>query len=634
MLAAAALRKTVHGATEFGGSLAEAIHVHAEMVTVHPRKLVSVIIPTRDRADVLGRAVRSVLDQTWPDLEVIVVDDGSSDGTGTVVTGFADERIRLVRREGHIGAGAARNEGIRRARGDWIAFLDSDDEWVPTKLARQMARLKADRTGATVVYCQAELDDALTRRRFVVRLLPHEGDTFDYLLAGWSPPTTSIFMVARAALLASGGFDLTFPCGEDYDLWLRLARGGNRFLVVDRPLVIKHEGAWPRITSNPVARRRGFELLDRRWGPVIESRLGRRARRRWRSRARARIDHAHSLQAREAVRAGNRRVAWAHCVAMVLGLPRSARHLVRGLVYTLVGWPAAATLERLQTSLREKGRRWQAAGGTHASLVPPSPSAFLRPPTGFSRRRDGSTLPMTLPSDWMEALVVAAEASRWAGISYAVVGSLGIAVSQGLDFQPVRRPSGGAEGGLLRDLDVFLLGPDEARDRFKTFLAARWSRSRPMIDVVPIYHDQIHFSAGGVTLRYRDISVPLEPRLFEIFEVPIAGLRIPVLHPGTHLHMMGQNPLFRKTRWNIRCLARAPRGDLSLPIFPESSFRGFHRFKRIKVQQHYARYAALRLREELYTRELDGSRDLVVRAKRLLRQRCPQTIQFLRQRLG
>ena len=599
----------------------------AGIATVQAPKLVSVVIPTRDRADVVGRAIHSVLDQTWPDLELIVVDDGSTDGTETVVAGFADRRIRLIR-GGKAGAGAARNEGIRRARGDWIAFLDSDDEWAPTKLARQIARLRADETRGTVVYCQVELDDTLTRRRFTIRLAAYEGDTFSHLLAGWSPPTTSIFLVSRAALVAVGGFDPTLPCGEDYDLWLRLALRGHRFLAVDQPLVIKHDGPWNQITGDPVARRQGFDILDRRWGPVIEHRLGRRARDRWRSRALARVGHAHSLRAREAVRKGDRRAAWAHCSALAHGLPGSGRHLIRGLVYLLVGWHVASELERMWTNLREvRTRPMRGVGAT----VGPVTSGTLRPPMRSVCRPASS---LSLPSDWIEALTVVAETAHRIDIPYAVVGSLGIAVSQGLDFRTIHRTRGGDGTGLPHDLDVFLLGSDPARRRFQLLLADLWPRSRPTIDIVPIYHEQIHFWAGGVMLCYREISVPLEPQLFEVVEVPVDGLRIPVLHPRTHVHMMGHNPLFPKTRWNIRCLAQEPRKDLGLPAFPESSFRAFHTFKRAKVRQYYARQAALRLRFELYSRELEGDRDLLLGAKRLLRERYPRTADFLRHRLG
>ena len=99
---------------------------------------VSVVIPTHDRAHLVGRAIRSVLAQTFQDFEIIVVDDCSVDNTKEVVQSLADSRIRYLRHEINRGGSAARNTGIGAARGEWIAFLDSDDEWLPKKLEKQL----------------------------------------------------------------------------------------------------------------------------------------------------------------------------------------------------------------------------------------------------------------------------------------------------------------------------------------------------------------------------------------------------------------------------------------------------------------------------------------------------------------
>ncbi len=103
---------------------------------------VSVIIPTYNRAALVAEAVASVLAQTWRDFEVLVVDDGSTDGTIEALAPYAS-RLRLLRRESRGGVSAARNTGIKAARGEWLAFLDSDDLWLPEKLSRQMAYLAA-----------------------------------------------------------------------------------------------------------------------------------------------------------------------------------------------------------------------------------------------------------------------------------------------------------------------------------------------------------------------------------------------------------------------------------------------------------------------------------------------------------
>jgi glycosyltransferase involved in cell wall biosynthesis len=109
------------------------------MSTVKPA--VSVIIPAYNRQDTIGEAVFSALGQTRGDIEVIVVDDGSTDGTEAVVRSIKDPRVRFIR-TGHVGSVAARNEGFRRASGEAIALLDSDDVWMPRKLERQLEMLE------------------------------------------------------------------------------------------------------------------------------------------------------------------------------------------------------------------------------------------------------------------------------------------------------------------------------------------------------------------------------------------------------------------------------------------------------------------------------------------------------------
>src|SRR5712692_10027197 len=109
---------------------------------------VTVVIPTYNRAPLLGRALASVRRQTLTDFEVVVVDDASADDSESVAESFGDPRIRFVRLADRGGAGRARNEGIRLARGELIAFLDSDDEWLAPKLERQVARWRESKDPA------------------------------------------------------------------------------------------------------------------------------------------------------------------------------------------------------------------------------------------------------------------------------------------------------------------------------------------------------------------------------------------------------------------------------------------------------------------------------------------------------
>lgn len=118
---------------------------------------VSVIIPAYNRAHCIQRAIQSVQSQTYKDLEIIVIDDGSTDNTGEIVKSIPDDRIRYICCETNRGAGAARNEGMKTAKGSYIAFLDSDDEWLPEKLARQVESMDSKPSEIGICFCGAHI---------------------------------------------------------------------------------------------------------------------------------------------------------------------------------------------------------------------------------------------------------------------------------------------------------------------------------------------------------------------------------------------------------------------------------------------------------------------------------------------
>lgn len=205
------------------------------------RQSVSVVIPTFNRAAFVGAAVDSVLAQTGEAFvcEVIVIDDGSVDDTALVLERFGT-RIRYLRTENR-GVSAARNLGIREARSDWIAFLDSDDVWHPTKLAEQFDCLA--RTGARVCFCLSHseagepLDDLLSVDQSLalgeVRAYP-PGDT--RIVKASRHPYVQSMLVDRMILTAAGGFDESLYVAEDTKLIYRLTLW-HGYSVVTRPLV-------------------------------------------------------------------------------------------------------------------------------------------------------------------------------------------------------------------------------------------------------------------------------------------------------------------------------------------------------------------------------------------------------------
>ncbi len=258
------------------------------------QRLVSVVIPARNAARTLVRAVRSVLAQDYRPIEVIIVDDGSHDDTRAVAAAFGDP-VRLIALPHARGAAAARNEGIRAAAGSIVAFQDADDEWLQGKLSRQVALLLSS-PDLVFIACGA-------------RFVGPDGDALGPLYGGQTPTpgarawvgllarntiATPTVVAWRQALLDAGGFDAALPVAEDQDMWIRLAtRGALGYL--DAPLVRVHatpgslsgvgsavsvrqqmEFTLPMIERHVAARRSELSAAERRG--ILGQRLGRAGR--------------------------------------------------------------------------------------------------------------------------------------------------------------------------------------------------------------------------------------------------------------------------------------------------------------------------------------------------------------------
>lgn len=212
------------------------------MVSRRPMSDCSAIIPAYNRRGTLGRALASVLAQTDPPDEVIVVDDASSDDTATVAATFGDRRIRVIRHGRRLGAAAARNTGARAARGRWLAFLDSDDEWLPQKLARQLAVIGSPSRGARASVTGYIIVDNRDGRETV--FLPPQTITIDDLTFGCSYSPGSTLIVAADTFKAVGEFDVMLARLEDWDWLIRLAQ---QDAVVGAPEILAkiHKSANP-----------------------------------------------------------------------------------------------------------------------------------------------------------------------------------------------------------------------------------------------------------------------------------------------------------------------------------------------------------------------------------------------------
>lgn len=202
---------------------------------------ISVIIPTYNYARFLPESVGSVLAQTFRDFEVVVVDDGSTDNTADVVGGLAtDPRVRYLRQENQ-GDAAARNRGVRNSSGRYLAFLDSDDLWLPAKLARQFDVMES-RPGVSVVHTALQLlrEEPNGRQTRGPRVRPprqQEATLYeDQLYRNMITSSHSTALVRREALEGVGGFDATVPFFCDHDLWRRMAER-HAFHCLDEVLV-------------------------------------------------------------------------------------------------------------------------------------------------------------------------------------------------------------------------------------------------------------------------------------------------------------------------------------------------------------------------------------------------------------
>lgn len=197
---------------------------------------VSVVLPTYNRADRLPRAIESVLEQTYEDLELIVVDDGSTDDTTAVIDSYTDDRLQYVQHDTNRGVSAARNTGIEAAAGSIISFQDSDDEWLPEKLEKQLGVFATAPSKVGVVYTGMWREVGGDRRYLPYdRVDPKEGDISDSIVSG-NFVSTQMAAVRRKCFETVGTFDEELSALVDWDLWIRISQRYH-FRLVDEALV-------------------------------------------------------------------------------------------------------------------------------------------------------------------------------------------------------------------------------------------------------------------------------------------------------------------------------------------------------------------------------------------------------------
>jgi GT2 family glycosyltransferase len=266
--------------------------------------LVSVVMPVFNGERFIAEAIDSALNQEYPHVEVIVIDDGSSDRTVEIVRGY-DDRVRLLMQE-NKGSAAARNMGVRDAKGHYVAFLDADDVWHPAKLREQVGAMQ--RGGYKMAYSQFKVWNPQPGGGFVPaeRMFSEDnpallGDI--RLVTGWTYADllldcfvwTSTVIVERAELLKAGLFDEILRKGQDYDLWLRLSRNIQMIGLEQPTALYRHHGGnithsvkhvnYEYLILSTALRKWGEAGPDKRTPPpgLVQSRL-----------ARSMLSHAYS----------------------------------------------------------------------------------------------------------------------------------------------------------------------------------------------------------------------------------------------------------------------------------------------------------------------------------------------------
>lgn len=219
---------------------------------------VSIILPTYNRAHLVGRAIKSILDQTYQDFEIIVVDDGSIDNTEEIINSFTDTRIIYVKHQRNKGGSAARNTGIKLAKGRYIAFQDSDDEWMPRKLEIQTEIFVTSSPEVGVIYTDMLRVKKDGKEEYWHSPTVKYGDiinprTLNYQVEGIGIQST---LIKRECFDRVGVFDERIPRYIDLDLFIRLLKNYH-FYHVKEPLV-KYwatEGICSNSRNEPVARK-------------------------------------------------------------------------------------------------------------------------------------------------------------------------------------------------------------------------------------------------------------------------------------------------------------------------------------------------------------------------------------------
>lgn len=234
---------------------------------------VSVIIPTYNRENLLQKAIESVTNQTFQDFEILIIDDASTDNTEAVVKNLKNDKIKYFKLQKNSGQCVARNYGIKRAQGKYIAFLDSDDEWLPEKLKKQYECFTKGPEDLGSVYSYSFTKDMIKNKTSLIQGKYYRGDIYKKCLEGFCPPTPSLFMIKKEALEKVNYFDENLITFVDLDLHIRIAKH-YLFDFIEEPLIIKYEQIGDQYVNNFEKRYKGYFLFKKKWEKEIVQNSG------------------------------------------------------------------------------------------------------------------------------------------------------------------------------------------------------------------------------------------------------------------------------------------------------------------------------------------------------------------------
>jgi len=230
------------------------------------KPLVSVVIPTFDRKDFVKGAIENALDQSYENLEVIVVEDGSNCGVEKFISGLGDHRLIYTRHKGNLKLGASRNTGMKLAKGEYIAFLDDDDRWLKNKIRLQVDMMQKYRNNKVMIYCFNTKERG--QNRFYKIPMAARGPMVNSIFQGFLLPSSSM-LINRSALESIGGHSADLMSCIDHDMWMKLARNGFDMDLVEKGLVYSVDDERKRMVNQFDDRLTGIKQFFIKWKPAI-----------------------------------------------------------------------------------------------------------------------------------------------------------------------------------------------------------------------------------------------------------------------------------------------------------------------------------------------------------------------------